>query len=349
MSDREKLAHSLCTQPREIPVVLPPDLAPLRERAIRLFGKKWVSGTILHYHFLEHPGWTWSANQKDAVRKAFDRWKSLGIGLFFMETADVSEAEIRIGFDQSDGSWSYVGTDILEYEDHGRTMNFGWDLTDDWGGATALHEIGHALGLEHEHQSPNAGLVWDEEAVYAAFSRPPNSWSRDQIFHNIINKLAVSGTQGSAWDARSIMEYPFDPGLIRSPHPYDVKGIPPNYGLSPDDVVWVKRFYPPSSAPSPIAAMQMVRLDAGPGDQADFVFEPQATRNYAIQLLGESDCKVILFEERDGGPRHLAGQDDSGSDSNARIEIKLVKGRRYLIRVRVHYINSPDGAGLVII
>ena len=28
---------------------------------------------------------------------------------------------------------------------------------------TALHGIGHTLGLPHEHQNPNAGIVWDVE------------------------------------------------------------------------------------------------------------------------------------------------------------------------------------------
>src|SRR5262249_13757272 len=113
-----------------------------------------------------------------------------------------------------DGSWSYIGTDILKYQDLGRTMNYGWDLTTIWGHATALHEIGHTLGLPHEHQNPGAGIVWNEPKVYAYFSGPPDNWDHDTIFSNIIKKLRESDVEGSRWDPQSIMHYPFEPGLI---------------------------------------------------------------------------------------------------------------------------------------
>jgi len=57
-----------------------------------------------------------------------------------------------------------------------RSMNFGWDISDEVD--TAIHEIGHTLGAPHEHQNPNAGIVWDEEAVYNALAQPPNSWNQ---------------------------------------------------------------------------------------------------------------------------------------------------------------------------
>lgn len=109
------------------------------------------------------------------VHKAFQIWKDIGIGLEFKEVSSKTEAEIRIGFLEGDGAWSYIGKDILKQGINERTMNFGWDITRNPRKIdTAIHEIGHTLGFPHEHQNPNAGIVWDEEKVYASLASPPN-------------------------------------------------------------------------------------------------------------------------------------------------------------------------------
>jgi hypothetical protein len=341
----------VCAQPEPAPLVLPPDLLPEREFAIRIGAKKWVNGTVLHYHFLDRigaPSWRWTESQRKIVRSAFGIWKALGIGLSFVEVADPTEAEIRIGCEQGAGSWSYVGTDNLKYSDLGRTMNFGWDLTTSWGKATALHELGHALGLSHEHQNPKAGIVWNETKVYQHFAAPPNGWDQTKTFNNILRKLSSSDAEGSSWDPASIMEYPFVPGLISAPKPYDMKGIGENVTLSAGDKDWVRRWYPATSAPAPIAVMQFERLDSTPGKQSDYEFRPDATRKYRIQTVGEADCLLVVFEVRDGEPRHFVAQDDSGADENLSMKVKMVKGRTYILRVRVNFVNSTQGVGLLI-
>ncbi|HKI81290.1 MAG TPA: matrixin family metalloprotease, partial [Pseudodesulfovibrio sp.] len=152
-----------------------------RLRLIRALDKTWVNGTNLTYYFFKQPAiWRGGTEQEQAVRDAFDDWKSLGIGLEFEEVDTPEAATIRIGFDPSDGSWSYVGRDCIDFaKDPGeRTTNYGWDLTTPYGRDTARHELGHVLGFPHEHQNPRAGIKWDEEAVYAALAAPPNLWSR---------------------------------------------------------------------------------------------------------------------------------------------------------------------------
>ena len=197
--------------------------------------------------------------QKDIVRWAANVWMSVGIGLSLVEVQDFTEAEILIGCRQDNQSWSLVGTDNLDPDvrDLGRTMNFGWDLTTSWGRATAQHELGHALGFSHEHQSPNAGIVWNTQAVYDHFMGPPNSWKKPAIDHNILTKLDAADVQGSAWDPTSIMEYPFEKGLIVSPKPYDTDGVGKNTELSKFDKAWMKTWYPPLSKARPISVMQL--------------------------------------------------------------------------------------------
>lgn len=318
-------------RPQTMPI-LSPELPAGRARAIRLVRAKWVNGTVLHYCFLEGP-----EPQRQAVRNAFKEWKDLGIGLDFVEVTDPSEAEVRIAFDQNDGSWSYIGRDVLGIGVDEPTMNFGWDLTDDYGRTTALHEIGHTLGLPHEHQNPFAGIDWDEPEVYTYFAGPPNRWSRQQTFHNVLRKLEPSDVEGSEWDPDSVMEYWFPAGLIKEPAEYR-DGLNPPGGLSDVDKDWARRWFPPLAPVLPsLQPFQSAALALAPRQQADFLIEPVASRRYEISTFGTADTVMVLFEEIDGRLRYLRGDDDSGVDRNARISVKLFQGRRYVLRVRLYW------------
>ncbi|MEQ1736441.1 MAG: matrixin family metalloprotease, partial [Rhodoglobus sp.] len=222
-----------------------------RARLIVMNGPKWVNGTVLSYAFFPNADtfkpWSGTAALKDQVRTAFQRWTAVGIGLRFQEVAQPAQAQIRIGFLANDGHWSYVGREILSQGPDDRTLNL--DPTDnitggEYGVDVACHEIGHSMGFPHEHQNPNAGIVWNEEAVYQALAAPPNNWSREMTFHNIIRKIPADQVQGSTWDPDSVMHYPFEPGLILQPAAYGANGIHPAGGLSQRDRQWVKSFYP---------------------------------------------------------------------------------------------------------
>lgn len=332
--------YAYCSQPE----VAPRDLSGIvnRNRAnlIQQFGKKWVNGTILHYYFFEQPtAWTTTEAEKNVVRQAFDIWKQVGIGLKFEEVKSADAAEIRIGFLRGDGAWSYIGRDILNIGRDERTMNFGWDLTRYPGEIdTAIHEIGHTLGFPHEHQNPNAGIVWDEEAVYTSLAAPPNNWNRDTTYYNIIRKIEPDLVQGSNWDPNSIMHYPFGAGLIKEPQQYK-KGLTPEPGLSERDKTWIKTLYPPIDEKdyTELKPFQSVPLNIAAGEQVNFCIQPNGTRSYTIRTFGTSDTVMVLFEDVNGELRYLTGNDDSGEDTNAEIQIKLFQNRSYVLRIRLYY------------
>lgn len=348
---RRNASRQYCSIARTPELVLSPDVHGARARAIITTREKWANGTVLHYYFFDRDtdgahvwvggqrewrSWVGGKRQTDVVRGAFEDWKNVGIGLEFQEVPSRHDAEIRIGFMQGDGSWSYLGRQILGQGANARTMNFGWNIDGDRD--TAIHEIGHTLGLPHEHQNPFAGIVWDEEEVYAALAKPPNEWDRDTTFYNIIRKIRSDEVQGSNWDPDSIMHYAFEAGLIEKPEEYQ-EGLEPAEGLSERDRSWVQSFYPTLDPAEQVALVpfQSVPLAVGAGQQRDLSIQPEATRDYTIRTFGSSDTVVVLFEEDGGEPRYVAGDDDSGEDRNAQLEVRLVKDHRYILRIRLYY------------
>lgn len=333
------LPRHYCNLPEVAERQLPDDISPHRARLIRYIDKKWMNGTKIRYYFFTSGPYAGANEQIAVVREAFRIWESIGIGLVFEEIFDISEAEVRIGFEQGAGSWSYVGRDVLAFPGQSeRTMNFGWDLTRDPRGVdTPVHEIGHTLGFPHEHQNPFAGIQWNEEAVYEYFGGPPNNWDRQTTFQNILRKLSTGEVGGSDWDPNSIMHYAFPAGLIVEPERYQ-SGIRPAGGLSQQDISQAKLFYPPLEETYPeLKVFRSEMLSLAPAEQKNFVIRPDATRTYTIQTFGEADTVIVLFEDQNGDLKYVAGDDDSGTNTNASLRVRLYKNRQYVLRIRLYF------------
>ena len=330
------------------------NIDPHRESLIRYIEKKWVNRTVLHYHFLDGAlpaAWRGDAQQRKVVDDSFAAWKTLGIGLEFQKVTDPNDAEIRIGFEPG-SSWSLVGRDAIDFAPNTseRTMNFGWDLTTNYGGDTALHEIGHALGFPHEHQNPNAGIAWDETAVYTFFAGAPNFWHPNKTHHNVIRKISPTAVHGSAWDRDSIMHYQFPAGLIFVPQEFQHNPLIPQGGLSPADIAEVLKFYPGGTQPTlpelkPYLS-HLVQISAG--EQMDFTISPQVSRKYWIQTFGALDTVIVLFEDTNAGPVYLAGDDDSGKNFNSRLRVRLLKNRTYTLRLRMYHAAATGEGGIMV-
>jgi len=318
-----------------------PSVAAERQETIIITAKYWANGTKLKYYFFDDARASSFPDEIDLVRQGFAAWKELGIGIDFTETLDADEAHVRIGFTRGIGSWSYIGRDCLQIPHYKTTMNFGWDLRHDPRKVgVAIHEIGHAIGMPHEHQNPQAGIVWNTEAVIAKFSGPPNSWDEPTIRRNILDQLPQADIRGSEWDANSIMEYEFPPGLVAAPDEYRINGIrPPGDQLSPLDREWTRRFYPPLDD-TDLAHLQLnasVPVNIANGEEISFLFRPSVTQDYELRIFGQCDAVIVLFEERAGGQQFVVGKDDSGKDENAYIRQRLEAGTRYRVNIRMLY------------
>ena len=128
-----------------------------------------------------------------------------------MKFVDTGDADVRVAFQQGDGSWSYLGTMCQQIPVAEPTMNYGWlepDSDDEELRRVVLHEFGHAVGLIHEHQNPNRPIAWNRAAVIADLSGPPNNWDERPsrtTSSSVTTRLSSSSTPV---DPDSIMMYP---------------------------------------------------------------------------------------------------------------------------------------------
>ncbi|MFG2267378.1 M12 family metallopeptidase [Streptomyces sp. NPDC048720] len=335
-AEQEKEALRYCAQPPERIPTLPSGLSLPRTRAILANHSKWVNGTQLRYSFLNGADDGVAKAWLTEVHNGFEEWEGLGIGLKFRPEDNPAESEIRITF-ADDGSWSYVGTDCLGIGVEQATMNFGWDPTSPYGKATVRHEIGHSIGFCHEHQNPFAGIDWNADDVYRSMAGPPNFWPHETTYNNIIRKLSTDQVTGSHWDVQSIMEYGFGPGLINRPEEYR-NGIPSPLKVSEQDKEYVRSWYPPLAPHmDELKPFTSSVLTLASGEQADYGIIPEKSQKYQFGTFGDADVKMVLFEQVDDeNLRYVTGEDDSGEDRNGRFEVKLFKGRRYVLRVRMY-------------
>ena len=176
----------------------------------RLWSKNdrlWPQRATLRVRFLDGS----SSQQRQAWRE-FAEVDAL-VNLTFVQVTG-EPSEIRVAFDTDGGHWSYVGTDCKKQPANGPTMNLALralDFRSDWR-RVAQHEMMHAIGFEHEHQSPVAVIPWDRPAVYAYYGGT-QGWSKSQIDFNVLNREIPKAWRGTAFDAKSIMEYPI-PGEL---------------------------------------------------------------------------------------------------------------------------------------
>lgn len=252
-------------------------------RAVGIVAKRWTPGQTIEWYSPAHP-------DKPKIQAAFNTWQTHA-NLLFLEVANPAAAKIRIGYDYTAGSWSYLGTDALSIPSPSTTLNIGWSLTA--GDPTALHEVGHAIGLEHEHQSTNRTLQFDVPQLYSNYAAS-QGWTTTDVDQNIINQISTPDT--SPYDPNSIMHYVFYSDEILAPPPYDIIGTPYNTALSPIDEQWAQTAYPTSSTPLNLTLKQLLAFTSAPQQPETFTITPPVAGKYSVALIGEGIKRIVVLD-----------------------------------------------------
>ncbi|WP_123508098.1 M12 family metallopeptidase [Pseudomonas frederiksbergensis] len=171
------------------------------KRSVGQWNKFWGNGRTLNITFINEA----PEDIKKTIEKIIRQWEpSTNLTFTFN---DAAKGDIRIKTDAQTNE-SYVGTDATLAPELEPTLRLAVDCEDPDFELTVLHEFGHALGLQHEHQHPKANIPWDKPKVYE-FYKDNFQWTEEEVDGNLFSSLSTDLLLGP-YDKDSIMHYVVD-------------------------------------------------------------------------------------------------------------------------------------------
>ena len=265
----------------------------------------WPNGATLNVHFLDG-----TPAARRAVAEVAREWtEHANLTFAFFEPDDPPPTtHVLVTFDHHACS-SALGTSsqmMIARGDVSMTLchmdtRIGTDVFQ----RIVLHEFGHAIGMHHEHQSPNAKFDWDKPFVYQYY-RDLAGWNQHDVDMWVFRQVNPSLVNASEYDPLSVMQYSFPPEFTKNR-----QGIEGSHQLSPTDKAFAAKVYPKGGTPKPTQEKFFERRLAirnDTGEAVDVHFAVQTKKNgkwvWAPNLDPEQGPKVRL---QPGQQRTLPG------------------------------------------
>jgi serralysin len=196
-------------------------------------GASWSGSTITFGFPAEAPNWSFStgegsgfsglsAAQQTMARLAVSLWDDL-ITPDFAETSSAPSITFQnsstgVGFAHAyfPGNWGGAGSVWFnpDYDATSGTNDLVTPKIGQWGALTYIHELGHALGLEHPGEYNGGNPTYDNDALYA----------QDSIMYSVMSYFDGSET-GADWVAANGKTY-----YAQTPMLHDILAIQALYG-----------------------------------------------------------------------------------------------------------------------
>ena len=203
--------------------------------------KVWPKGKKLIVSYIDG-----NQRQKKLVQKHSQEWSQFAnLDFQFYDSPKLVPAgtkiDILITFNGNRNT-SSVGTDSRQYSFENKEPSMTFNGLNDLAGVNRfviLHEFGHALGLEHEHQHIRRDFTFDSEKTKEYYKKT-YGFSFEET-ENFILKTTEEGknTYFSTYDPSSIMHYKFHSSITKEK--IDFKE---NYSLSLLDKIEIAQLYP---------------------------------------------------------------------------------------------------------
>ena len=160
--------------------------------------RKWpASGVRLSVSFLDGP----PAALRKRIFLHMNAW-GRSANVVFSETLSGGQVRIaRLDSPESEaGYWSYIGTEILEIDNHQPTLNlegFTMKTSESEFKRVVRHEAGHTLGFDHEHMRSDLVATIDRDKAFDYFDRV-EGWTREEVEEQVLTPLSKRSLMGTS-------------------------------------------------------------------------------------------------------------------------------------------------------